>query len=115
MYHRFHGNVTHDSDGKWERMPHTGLHGVLREEFCGWQLRITHRRVGEAIRRDRYSVTIHRESPEHHEFLTGFSTKNAALAAARRRIDLLQNLSKRICIRRRRSLRAHFAGRRRPE
>ena len=108
MFRRFHGNRKGGGNpsGKWQRIPHTGLGGVVREEVQGWTIELAHRKVGSAIRRDQYSVAIRREFPAHEEYLTGFSSKTSALAAARKRVDLLQSIRQRVV---RRPSRAGFA------
>ena len=96
MYQRFHGSsrALRPSD-KWQSVPRAGLTRVLQEELDGWHLEISLRRVGTTIRRDQYSVTIRRELPAHEEYLRGFSSKMAALAAGRKRIDLLRHINQR--------------------
>ena len=96
MNQRFHGSSRVPiPSGKWQSVPRAGVASVLQEEFDGWHLEISLRRVGTTIRRDQYSATIRREVPAHQEYLSGFSSKMAALAAGRKRIDLLRHVSQR--------------------
>ncbi len=92
MYRRFHTKSSGNPSGKWQRVPHTGVGQLVREQLHDWEIELTHRTVGTAIRRDQYSVTIRRETPPYEEFLTGFASKAAALSAARRRIELLRSV-----------------------
>jgi hypothetical protein len=97
MYNRYHGATepsSHSSGGS-QRAPRTGIASVLREDVGEWRLEVTYRRIGLAISRDQYSVVIRRETPAHEEFLTGFSSKQAAVSAARKRIEMLQYLARR--------------------
>ena len=72
---------------------HAPESGILpTEEIGDWTLELSHRKVGVTIKRDQYSVTIRRESPAHEELLSGFSSKVAAMAAARKRVDLLSHM-----------------------
>jgi hypothetical protein len=66
-----------------------GVGNVTAEEYQGWTIELTHRTVGATIRRDQFMVTLRRTSPVYEEQLPGFGSKVAALAAARKRIDLL--------------------------
>ncbi len=91
MHYRFHVGTPHPS-GKWEHQPHTGVGHVWREATGDWQLEMTHRQVGMTIKRDQYAVTIRRDVPAYEEMLVGFSSKSTALAAARKRINLLSHL-----------------------
>ena len=75
--------------GKWKRRARTGVGNVMAEEYRGWTIDLTQRTIGATIKRDQYVVTLRRESPVYDEQLPGFSTKAAALAAGRKRIDLL--------------------------
>ena len=92
MHYRYHGNAKRDSSGKWEHLPHTGIGRVTCEQLGDWTLELSHRQVGVTIKRDQYSVTIRREFPAHEELLSGFASKVSALAAARKRIDLLTHI-----------------------
>ena len=87
MHFRYHGGSQRNFSGKWEHLPRTGIGHVAEEVIGDWTLELTHRQVGMTIKRDQYSVTIRRESPAHEELLSGFSSKVAALAAARKRVD----------------------------
>ena len=87
MYRSIHSG-SKDS-GKWKRRPHTGVGTVATDEYRDWSIQLTHRTVGTTIKRDQFVVTLRRDSPACDEQLTGFKTKAAALAAARKRIDLL--------------------------
>lgn len=87
MHRRIHSG-SKDS-GKWKRVAHAGVGNVTSEEYLGWTIEVTHRTVGATIRRDQYMVTLRRESPAYEEQLPGFSSKASALAAARKRVDLL--------------------------
>ncbi len=75
--------------GKWKRRVRTGVGHVTAEDYRGWTIELTHRTVGTTIKRDQFAVTLRRDSPAYDEQLSGFRTKDAALAAARKRIDLL--------------------------
>lgn len=75
--------------GKWKHIAHSGVGSVTVEDYEGWTIELTHRTIGATIRRDQYMVTLRRESPSYEEQLPGFATKDAALAAARKRVDLL--------------------------
>ncbi|HJN11317.1 MAG: hypothetical protein QGH33_14070 [Pirellulaceae bacterium] len=87
MHRRIHSG--NKDSGKWKRIARTGVGNVTAEEYQGWKIELTHRKVGVTIRRDQFVVTMRRTTPAHEEQLTGFATKVAALAAARKRIDLL--------------------------
>ena len=56
--------------------------------------------MGTAIRRDLYGVKIRRSSPPHEEFLSGFSSRRAAIAAAEKRIEMLTYMAQRARLRR---------------
>lgn len=92
MHFRYHGGSKRNPSGKWEHLPRTGIGHVASEEIGEWTLELTHRQVGVTIKRDQYSITIRRESPAHEELLSGFSSKVTALAAARKRVDLLSHM-----------------------
>ena len=87
MHYRFHSG-SKDS-GKWKRRAHTGVGIVATDEYRGWTIELTHRTVGTTIKRDQFVVTVRQDSPACVEQLSGFATKAVALAAARKRIDLL--------------------------
>jgi hypothetical protein len=87
MYYRVYSG-SRDS-GKWKPRARTGVGTVATEEYLGWTIELTHRTVGATIKRDQFVVTLRRDSPAHNEQLPGFATKSAALAAARKRVDLL--------------------------
>jgi hypothetical protein len=98
MYQRFHGaSRGPNPGGKWQSIPRSGVTRVHHEEIDGWHLEINRRRVGSTIRREQYSVTMRRELPAHQEYLSGFSSKSAAIAAGRERIDLLRHIRPRPC------------------
>lgn len=65
---------------------------MAREEIGDWQIEISHRQVGSTVKRDQYSAVIRRESPAYEESLPAFATKQAALSAARKRVDLLSHI-----------------------
>ncbi len=92
MHFRYHGGSKRNPSGKWEHVPHTGIGHVTGEEIGDWKLELLHRQVGVTMKRDQYSVTIRRESPPHEELLSGFSSKAAAMEAARKRVDLLSHM-----------------------
>ena len=92
MHFRYHTGSKRNPSGKWEHRPRTGIGHVAFEEVGDWTLELTHRQVGVTIKRDQFSVTIRRESPAHEELLSGFSTKVSAMAAARKRVDLLTHM-----------------------
>ena len=87
MFHRIHSG--RKDSGKWKRRPHTGVGNVATEEYRGWTIELTHRKLGTTVKRDQFVVTLRGDSPASHEQLPGFATKAAALVAARKRIDLL--------------------------
>jgi len=91
-----HANPT----GKWQRLPHTGVGSVDQQSQGEWQIDVSHRRVGTVIRRDVFGVKIRRNSPHHEEFLSGFSSRQSAMTAAQKRIDLLTDISRRARLRR---------------
>ncbi|MDA1050450.1 MAG: hypothetical protein O3C40_08200 [Planctomycetota bacterium] len=92
MHYRYHGGSKRNASGKWEHVPHTGIGHVACEEIGDWTVELSHRQVGVTIKRDQFSVTIRRESPAHEELLSGFSSKVAAMEAARKRVDLLSHM-----------------------
>ena len=92
MHYRYHGGSKRNPSGKFEHLPRTGIGHIAREEIGDWTLELAHRQVGVTIKRDQYSVTIRCESPAHEELLSGFSSKAAAMAAARKRVDLLSHM-----------------------
>jgi hypothetical protein len=92
MHYRYHVDSNQNPSGKWQRLPHTGLGHVTGEQIGDWTLELSHRQVGVTMKRDQYSVTIRRESPAHEELLSGFSSKAAAMEAARKRVDLLSHM-----------------------
>lgn len=92
MHFRYHTGSKHNPSGKFEKQPRTGITQVMSEEIGDWIIEVTHRQVGMTIKRDQYSVTIRRESPAHEELLSGFSSKVAAMAAARKKVDLLSHM-----------------------
>ncbi len=100
MY-RFHHLKDRSGSGKWVRLSRSGVGTVLAESDGTWQILVAHRKTGTTIRRDVYSVTIRCESTRHEEFLPGFSSKTAAVAAAKRRIKILESLRQRREIRQR--------------
>jgi hypothetical protein len=69
--------------------PHPGLETVARESIGPWHIEITYRNLGITMRRDQFHATIHQDGLAQRESLTGFSTKAAALAAARARVTAL--------------------------
>lgn len=75
--------------GKWKHVAHMGVGNVKAELYQGWTIELTHRTVGTTIRRDQFMATLRRPSPAYEEQLPGFTTKSAALAAAKKRIDIL--------------------------
>lgn len=75
--------------GKLRLNPPTGVETVAREKIGPWQVEVTYRRLGVTVRRDQFNATLRRDAPEREEALSGFATKEAALAAARRRITAL--------------------------
>ena len=77
--------------GKLRLNPPTGVETVAREQVGPWQIEVTCRRLGVTVRRDQFNATLRRTSPEREEALTGFATKEAALAAARRRVTVLDD------------------------
>jgi len=87
MHRRIHSGS--QDLGKWKHIAHAGVGNVTVEEYGGWTLELTHRTVGATIRRDQFMVTLRRASPDYEEQLPSFATKDAALAAARKRVDLL--------------------------
>jgi len=87
MYRRIHSS--NKDTGKWKRIARTGVGNITAEEYQGWTIELTHRTVGATIRRDQFVVTLRRTFPAYEEQLPGFATKVAALAAARKRIDLM--------------------------
>jgi hypothetical protein len=98
MYQRFHGaSRSPNPSGKWQSVPRSGLTRVHHEEYDGWHLEVNLRRVGSTIPRDQYSVTIRKELSAHEEYLSGFSSKAAAISAGHQRIDLLQHVHRRPC------------------
>jgi hypothetical protein len=92
MYHRYHAGAKRNASGKWEHLPHTGIAQVASETIGDWTLELAHRQVGVSIKRDQFSVKLYRQTPPYEELLSGFATKDAALAAARKRVDLLSHL-----------------------
>ncbi|MBC8352548.1 MAG: hypothetical protein H8E66_11200 [Planctomycetes bacterium] len=92
MHFRYHTGSKRNPSGKFEHRPRTGIGHVALEVIGDWTLELAHRQVGVSIKRDQYSVTIRRESPAHEELLSGFSSKVAAMAAARKRVDLLSHM-----------------------
>ena len=77
--------------GKLRLNPPTGVETVAREEVGPWHIEVTCRRLGVTVRRDQFNVTLRRTAPEREAALSGFATKEAALAAARRRVTDLDN------------------------
>jgi hypothetical protein len=92
MHYRYHSGSKRNPSGKWEHIPHTGIGHVTGEAIGDWTLELSHRQVGVTMKRDQYSVKIRRESPAHEELLSGFSSKAAAMEAARKRVDLLSHM-----------------------
>ena len=92
MHYRYHGGSKRNPSGKFEHVPRTGIGHIASEKIGDWIVELSHRKVGVTIKRDQYSVTIRRESPAHEELLSGFSSKVAAMAAARKRVDLLSHM-----------------------
>ena len=92
MHYRYHAGSQRNPSGKWEHLPRTGIGYVTCEAIGDWTLELSHRQVGVTIKRDQYSVMIRRPSPAYEELLSGFSSKVAALAAARKRVDLLSHV-----------------------
>lgn len=96
MYSRF--RTIRSTSGKWQRVPHTGVGSVTREQVGEWLVEVSHRRIGVAVKRDQYSVKISRPSSAYEESLQGFRTKDAALQAARKRIELLTHVRQPIAV-----------------
>ena len=92
MHYRYHSGSKRDVSGKWQQEPRTGISHVAREQIGDWTIELSHRRVGITIKRDQYTATIRRELPAHEEQLAGFSSKVSAMAAARKRVDLLSHM-----------------------
>ncbi len=67
----------------FDRSLESGSH----EEYCGWTIDVAKRKVGLTVRRDVFSVTLRNNLSE--EYHSGYSSIPDALAAARRRVDVL--------------------------
>jgi hypothetical protein len=87
--HKTHAR-SNRTPGIWAKPRGTGVGVVCSELYLGWRIDLTRRSLGLTMRREQFSVTIRRESPFAEMFLSGFSSKQTALAAARRRVQLLQ-------------------------
>ena len=87
MHRRIHSGS--NDLGKWKSRVRTGVGAVTAEEYRDWTIELTHRTVGTTIKCDQFVVTLRRDSPAYDEQLAGFSSKVSAMAAARKRIELL--------------------------
>ena len=58
-----------------------------REHYLGWEIEINKRAVGVTIARDLFSATLRNDATNAEEYLSGFSSHEAAVSAARRKID----------------------------
>jgi hypothetical protein len=94
---RFHMTfrfVRHDAAGRTERGSHialprmsTGIDRVAAEEHRGWQIEITHRQVGVVMQRHQFTAAIRMPGLQAPQLLSGFTTKDAALKAAKDSIN----------------------------
>lgn len=50
MYARY--KKSGNASGKWQRVPHTGVGGLTREQVGDWVLDVTHRRQARSVQRD---------------------------------------------------------------
>ena len=57
-----------------------------REQYEGWQIEISQKKVGVTISRPTYSAAIWRRRTNMRDFLSGFASQQAALAAVHLRI-----------------------------
>ena len=73
---------------------HTGLRSIARELYRSWEIIVEHRVVGTTMRREQFSARISDTTARREENLCGFSSKSAALEAARRRVDFIRDIVK---------------------
>ena len=91
MYRRFDiRKGPSDASGKWKQVARSGVGHVVSETDGKWNIDVTMRRVGNSIRREVFSVSIRRAVPRHDEFLSGFTSREAALEAARQRVSMVE-------------------------
>lgn len=72
--------------GKWKHVAHTGTSPVAREDYRGWQIEISSRKVGITVRHEQYNVAVRLDAKTNH-VLSGYRSKSAAIAAAHHHID----------------------------
>jgi hypothetical protein len=107
LFFRFHAPHNRDSTEAASRPRHTRPH---REQYEGWLVEVTHRRVGVTVRRDQYRAMVRRPEVGQEHLLTGFSSLSSALDAARRWIDGQQTRRRLVAQRLRARMRARRRG-----
>lgn len=75
--------------GDRQQVEHSGLKTVSRETYCNWQIEVSHRQVGLTVRRDQYSAVMSPDGVGREKYLSGFTSCESALVAARAHIDAL--------------------------
>lgn len=61
---------------------------VAQDEYHGWKIEITERKVGVTVKRKQFSATVRDSGTKMEDYLGGFGSLHAALEAAHARIDL---------------------------
>jgi len=74
-----------------DRRSITGLRPVNEYLYEGWRIEIDERLLGTTVKRRQFSATIRRRQVYQREFLSGFSSKQAAQRAAEARVDELSD------------------------
>ena len=69
--------------------PQVGLQTVALESYRDWQIEVARSPLGGVVQRDTFRALIQPIKAGREEYLSGFPTLQAALIAARQRIDLV--------------------------
>lgn len=60
---------------------------VAHDKYHGWDIEIAERSVGVTVKRKQFSATLRDAGTKMEDYLAGFSSLHAAMAAAHERID----------------------------
>lgn len=86
LFFRYHA-PRRERPAPWQQASKPSARRPHQEQYRGWQLEVTHRRVGITVQREQYRAVARNPDLGADHALGGFSSLNAALDAARRWID----------------------------
>ena len=75
------------SSGKFSKSSKPTAAKDLHQEYRGWQIDVTEKKVGVTVSRRTYSASMWRKRNNVREFFAGFATQQAALQAVHERIN----------------------------